>query len=70
MAYTLSKGMMMEKMWQDDGIIEQQRLWVHSDDAIFMSFTMSSSHILYDESMRKQQKNLLMGLFCGEQEKI
>ena len=54
MAYTLSKGMRMEKMWQDAGIMEQQRVWVHSDDATFISFTMSSSHILHDESMRKQ----------------
>ena len=51
--YTISKGMRMEKMWQDAGIMEQQRVWMHSDDATFISFTMSSSHVLYDESIRK-----------------
>ena len=52
LAYILSKGMRME-MWQDAGIMEQQIVWVHSDDVTFMSFTMSSLHILYDESMRR-----------------
>ena len=43
---------------------------MHSDDATFMSFTMSSSDISHDESMRKQQRHLLLGSFLGEQEKI
>ena len=70
LAYIISKGMMMEKMWKDVGIMEQQRVWMHSDDATFISFTMSSSHVLYDESIRKQQEPLFLGLFFGEKEQI
>ena len=43
---------------------------MHSDDATFISLTMPSSLVLYDESMRKQQKLLLLGSFFGEQGKI
>ena len=43
---------------------------MHSDDATFMSFTMSPSHILHDESRREQQKHLLLGSFFGEKGKI
>ena len=57
-------------MWQNASIMEKQRVWAHSDDATFISFTMSSSHILYDESMKKQQKHLLLELFLGEKEQI
>ena len=44
LACTLSKGMRMEKMWQDDGIMEQQRVWMHSDDATF-SHSLCLHHI-------------------------
>ena len=60
----------MENVWQDVGIMEQQRVWVHSDDATFIPFTMSSSHILHDESMREQQKQLLLGYFYGEKGQV
>ena len=68
--YNLSKGKWMEKMWQDACIIEQQRVWMHDVDVIFISFIMFSSHDLYDESMGRQQNILFLWMFFGEQEQI
>ena len=54
-------------MWQDACIMEHQRVWMHGVDVIFISFIMFSSHDLYDESMRRQQKLLLLELYLREQ---
>ena len=70
MAYTLSKGVGMEKMWHDACINEQQREWIHGVDMTFISFIMSSSHFLYDESTMKQQTVLLLGLYLREKGNI
>ena len=68
--YPLSKGMKEDEVWQDTCIIGQQRVWMHGVDLTFISFIMSSSHELYDESMRRQKTLLLLGLFLREKRKI
>lgn len=57
-------------IWQDTCIFEQQRVWMHGVDMIFMSFIIFSSHGLYDGSMGRQKNPLLLCLFLGEQEQI
>ena len=61
LANTLPKSRRMEKIWQDTCIIEQHREWMHDVD-------VSSSHEMYDGSMRRQQNTLLLCL--GEQGQI
>ena len=70
LAYTLPKGMGMEKIWQDACIIQQKIIWMHGVDVTFISFIMSSSHNLHDESMRRQQTILLLGLYLREKGQI
>ena len=67
LAYNLPKGMGMEKMWYNACIIEQKIVWMHGFYVTFISFIMSSSHELYDESMRRQQTLLLLGFYMREQ---
>ena len=43
---------------------------MHGVDLTFISFIMSSSHELYDESMRRQQTFFLLELCLREQGKI
>ena len=71
MTYPPSKGMWMEKVWQDTCIIVQQGLWTHCIDmTFFISITMFSPHDLYDGGMRGQQNPLFLGLFLGEHGQI
>ena len=70
LANTLPKSRRLGKRWMDTCIIEQHRVWIHGVDMILISFIMSSSHVLYDESMRRQQILLLLGLYLRKQGKI
>ena len=71
MTYPLSKGMWVEKVWQDTCIIGRQGVWTHFvDKKFFISITMFSPHDLHDGGMRRQQNPLLLGLFLGEHGKI
>ena len=60
--HSLSKG-----MWQDTCIMEQQGVWTHCVDIIFiMSITMFSLHDLDDGIIERQQKILFLGVFLRE----
>ena len=60
----------MEEMWQDACIIEHQRAWMHGVDVTYISFIISSSHDLYDGSIRRHQALWLLELCLREQGKI